>query len=966
MDELARLARQVSLLAGPWQDQFASDKPDVGRLSASVLAELIARRRQKRRELAATVERQRQILHSGHLRLTAAGGRTPPTRHDRLRRALRAAVAQLKQQQSALAGCERELAALEKAAVIYPRLLACARQALRAVPPHGPPAATPVLEQAEQELTHGERLGQILERLAGLWEQNLGGLALYRREGAGLLIQAEHINREIDRLDLACRGEPSPSRLACLAAALDELAPRAQALQERLKNSSAHLARDLDQARRCRRAWRQIADRRRDALGRSAEHLERAQQYMQGARDQVRCLQGTATAVSRCLGGLRPRELDAEVTALALRAWELELPCLHYEKRLGSLLARLAAARPSPPLPEPLPPGPQDQRLLAGDWLELSRLHGLQTSVQQVLQRTLESMLAAERSRQERESRQNRHQVQELRQRLERADQRNQRLSGVLEHSLERQRRLRRLQRQSQERLNRVLAAQDRQQAEGQHLSAELAAARREVERWQGLARSLSISLALAQRGADQDNLALRGQVDSLQGQVAHLQQQLQGLGTLVSLTSRAPAKSRPAALRLISLSQEQVEQAMGRLAAAGRHLQRMGRSQLAQWALIIGLTSGLVLMPQSHATEATPRDVRVQPYSLALKAEFGGRVPAAALDLHLLPLHYASPRAAVQADPSWRRLAQQAGVAPEVLYASARSHYPRQRSLEASLALGLAGRARGLALRHPLIHQDLARHGLPSEYTALLALTPPAEQGANLFLDRMYQEYRRLGYEPRRALQAVIANERASAAMSEAWRLPHRYRGRVQPLAAVEKMGLARFLDRISPFIADRCERFLRHLGRRVPRDLERYARDLAFDMYGAAKKFKVPVSFLLAIAHQETFYANVLGDQNRSASPFQIFRPTLPHIINSMRGAGFAAPPRRIRLQHHLTMATYLAAFHLRELMQEAYLPPRGRRAAAVDMDRVMRRYNGSSAYAPRVALRRAELARFLRQGG
>jgi hypothetical protein len=73
-------------------------------------------------------------------------------------------------------------------------------------------------------------------------------------------------------------------------------------------------------------------------------------------------------------------------------------------------------------------------------------------------------------------------------------------------------------------------------------------------------------------------------------------------------------------------------------------------------------------------------------------------------------------------------------------------------------------------------------------------------------------------------------------------------------------------------------------------------------------------------------------------------------------------------VQLQRHLTMATYMAAYHLRELMAEAYTPARGGRPATVDMDQVLKRYNGSSRYAGRVAKRQKALARHLaapRQG-
>jgi hypothetical protein len=62
---------------------------------------------------------------------------------------------------------------------------------------------------------------------------------------------------------------------------------------------------------------------------------------------------------------------------------------------------------------------------------------------------------------------------------------------------------------------------------------------------------------------------------------------------------------------------------------------------------------------------------------------------------------------------------------------------------------------------------------------------------------------------------------------------------------------------------------------------------------------------------------------------------------------------------------MATYMAAFHLRELMQESYQPASGGHPAHVDTDKVLKRYNGSMAYIGAVAARQRQLSAFL-QGG
>jgi hypothetical protein len=151
-----------------------------------------------------------------------------------------------------------------------------------------------------------------------------------------------------------------------------------------------------------------------------------------------------------------------------------------------------------------------------------------------------------------------------------------------------------------------------------------------------------------------------------------------------------------------------------------------------------------------------------------------------------------------------------------------------------------------------------------------------------------------------------------------------------------------------------------MKQRGLKYEGDLNQYAGDLAFDMFSAARQFKVPLTLMLSIAHQETWYANILGDQNRSASPFQIYAPTRELIRESMAETGFIPPPKGVRLERHLTMATYMAAFHLRELMVESRVRKNGR--LAVNLNRVLLRYNGSVRYISMVETKRQQLAKFM----
>jgi hypothetical protein len=233
----------------------------------------------------------------------------------------------------------------------------------------------------------------------------------------------------------------------------------------------------------------------------------------------------------------------------------------------------------------------------------------------------------------------------------------------------------------------------------------------------------------------------------------------------------------------------------------------------------------------------------------------------------------------------------------------------------------------------------------------------PQAPPDSQLFKNRLYDEYQALGFSAAEALGAVAGNEAAEADLRELWRTPQRFQGKVSPLAEVENMERQEFIERISLYIEDQLSGYIANRKLAYQGSASRYARQLALDIYSAASAFEVPRTFMLAIAHQETFFANVLGDSNRSASPFQIFAPTRKLIIQTMARHGLAPPPPSIRLERHLTISAYMAAFHLKELMH------RSSRNGYVDTNRLMLYYNGSDGYGGLVSGRQAQLAAYLR---
>ena len=518
----------------------------------------------------------------------------------------------------------------------------------------------------------------------------------------------------------------------------------------------------------------------------------------------------------------------------------------------------------------------------------------------------------------------------------------------------------------------------------GRSLKDELVAARGEALRWSRLASDLSAALSLMGEQHRGQTKELTQEVYQLSHQATELKQELEQVRVLLmaALTFQADQMPKPEGL---TLSQEQVEHLLRRLAAARRKLAELGRSTVGQWSLIAALTSGLVLgnpQPPSKATllEASPRLSRPA-ISQTLPAGRGEllsgvglevaatgvplppMVSRAGLNLDLMPRRSARSEPPAEVAGEVTRLAAERGLGAEVLMPLARQACRGQGVLEVEALARTAEAARCLAAGHPVMFRDLERRGqAPRDLAPDYSPAAGAGSGGK-YLDKLYTEYRTLGFSPQQALGAVAAAQAATGQLKEQWSPGRSYKGRVKPLAVIEEMDRQAFVTSMAPYIVDRADRFLRSRGEDFSGDLAGYARSLASDMHDAAKLFDLPVSILMAIAHQETWYTNVLGDQNRSASPFHIFNPTKLLIVDSMARAGLVAPPRGISLERHLTMATFMAAFHLRELMQDSWVAVSDGRDGYVDMNRVMKRYNGSSAYAGRVADRQREQLAYLK---
>ena len=906
--DLKDLASRLRSLLEPWAPPREAGGEGL-ELSAAELEQLAARADLRRLELAGQVKRARLALEEVD-RLAAAGG--PPAA---LERARQGAALTLERLLGRLAETRRELDVLRQVAGLYPSLLLQARRHLAASLPEAAPSCGEALGRAWQAHRQARAARRRCERLAGLARRIKGAERRLESQARDLEQEAARLDQCIQeqgerlaRLDQdqadEARADGALPGLAELRRELELTAGPAVALNTRWQELALARRRQRERLLRVGRAWREAWEQWEEH---AAQRSQAAELVLELAGQRLR----SAEALEQVLGEfktllwpLRPAELEQELEALAQRARGLE-KAAQQEQAQARRLREGGKAPPPPPADQDGPPPAAAPPPL----VDLSGLEGLRRRAGDLVEAGL-----ARKAERERRSRAE----------LERA----------------------------------------RQKA-GQW-AAQLRQLRRESRRLRELVEQLKARESAARREGQDQLQALKRETQALKAQVEQLSRQMRSLAVLAAVASAAPAPGRGVAARVTPLEPKQVEGVLARLAGARRALARLGKHGALCWALALGLGAGLVLALPGLPAKATLRDHTPRVSFTRLDARVLAPAPAAEITVRMVPLDEAMMPLALLDDPDFTRLSSRAGLSPYALYRSARAAHPGSPAVDLARLEGLAAKAHALAQRHPAVFADLSRRGLPPGFGELLRLPQPSQPELNRFADRLYLDYRRLGYSRSRALATVAANSRAAARLVRAGSLPRRFWGRVRPVRAVEKMKLSQFLDRLGPYIAGRCRHYLQRLGRRPQADLERYARDLAFDMYCAARQFQVPVSYLLTIAHQETFYANVLGDDNLSASPFQIWRPTLPRILRSMRQAGFKPPPRRIRLQNHLSIATYLAAYHLRELMIEAVVPRSRRYPSYVNMDQVMLRYNGSKYYAGRVAVRRAELDRFVARLG
>ncbi|MFH1090939.1 MAG: hypothetical protein V1742_05145 [Pseudomonadota bacterium] len=310
-------------------------------------------------------------------------------------------------------------------------------------------------------------------------------------------------------------------------------------------------------------------------------------------------------------------------------------------------------------------------------------------------------------------------------------------------------------------------------------------------------------------------------------------------------------------------------------------------------------------------------------------------------------------------------RLAVENGLEIQDYLGLVRSLYEPGRTIVLSRLREPAENLRLLMRHFPHLSQEHSLSPLDREKIKTLfrlaSFTTPEECR---FWDRLYSEFRALKSDPPKSLTMLLSHIEAALKGRER-NVKLEYAGRLIPVLDMEKLSLAGFTRLVCPYLKANIRAFTsnpKYAYAGKANQIDAYSRELAQDMYVAARAFGVPVTLLLLIAHQESYFANVLGDNSMSASPFQIYKPTQPLILRNMTLKGLEVPEAPARLQDHLTLATYMAAFHLSDLIEKHQNTWTKDKPPLCDLDRVAQSYNGSEAYPNAVYQKKLRLMNFL----
>ncbi len=239
------------------------------------------------------------------------------------------------------------------------------------------------------------------------------------------------------------------------------------------------------------------------------------------------------------------------------------------------------------------------------------------------------------------------------------------------------------------------------------------------------------------------------------------------------------------------------------------------------------------------------------------------------------------------------------------------------------------------------------------------------SEEG--LFFDRLFHDFVKFGYEKKVAARNVLHNNRLLEKIYNK-NVHYIFKGKLRPIAMLEEMSIKDFEKILVPYIITNYKAFARVKNISVPENINIYAKNLAQDIYICAKKFRVPVTSLLTIAHQESFFINLLGDSGKSASPFQIYQPTKQIILKNMRRDGFKVPDKVSNLENHVTFAAFIAAYHFSNLIKNYAHPiidPISHQPTAliVNLRKSTKFYNGGKYYDKNIQMKQKKLHSYLK---
>jgi hypothetical protein len=236
-------------------------------------------------------------------------------------------------------------------------------------------------------------------------------------------------------------------------------------------------------------------------------------------------------------------------------------------------------------------------------------------------------------------------------------------------------------------------------------------------------------------------------------------------------------------------------------------------------------------------------------------------------------------------------------------------------------------------------------------------------------FFSRLYINFLDLGVPPKDAVKFIIEVERLNPVFPREKGVKTFFEGQNQPIGELEKMNFKEFVECISPYIIEKYTVFSRSLGMKIPADLPEYARMLSEDIFFSSGIFGVPLTSMLSIAHQETYFMNIFGDGAKSVGPFQLYEPTRNLIEMEMKEAGLKMKGKIRRLEDHITLSTFMATFHFASLMKryssyEKDTADGKTERITINLDKSLKLYNGHSSYPSKVYQKNQRLKYYLQK--